>query len=80
MASFRFTVNGQEQVFPDKKVAVVTASKIAYKDNKIIEVFEEKNGGWEVCATLYPSGEVRYPVDINKFADSLPIRRKRLTP
>lgn len=78
MATFKFVLKatGEEKIFGDKKEAVTAASKLAYKNNLIIEVLEDKSGDWEVCATLYPSGEVRYPVNIGSFANGLPLRRK----
>lgn len=82
MASYKVILpDKQELSFPDEKSSLIEASQRARDLNKILTVKqqEQDSGQWVECATVFPSGEIRRPVNIGAFADSLPMRRSRRT-
>lgn len=66
-----------ELSFSDEKNTLVEASQRASSLNKILMVKQEQEGRWVECATVFPSGEIRRPVNISSFADNLPLRKNR---
>lgn len=70
----------QELPFSDEKSSLMEASQKARELNKILTVKREEEGGrWVECATVFPNGEVRRPVNIGAFAENLPMRRSHTT-
>lgn len=68
-----------ELSFSDEKNTFIEASHKASELNKILMVKqqEQDSGRWVECATVFPNGEIRRPVNISSFADNLPLRKNR---
>lgn len=69
-----------ELSFSDEKNSLIEASQKSRDLNKILTVKQqEQDGRWVECATVFPNGEVRRPVNIDAFAENLPMRRSSRT-
>lgn len=67
-----------ELSFSDEKNSFIEASQKASSLNRILVVKQqEQEGRWVECATVFPNGEIRRPVNISSFADNLPLRKNR---
>ncbi len=76
--TFKFVLpDKREFTFPDEATAVKETQSAAKQLNKVVILREERNGSWPEFATIYPSGEVRKPVDVGSFARGLDTRRVR---
>ncbi len=65
-----------ELSFSDEKNSLIEASQKASELNKILAVKQQdQDGRWVECATVFPNGEIRRPVNIGAFADNLPMRK-----
>lgn len=69
----------REFSFPDEATALKEAQTASKQLNHVIIVREERAGSWPEIATVFPSGEVRRPVDVSGFARGLETKRKSAT-
>jgi hypothetical protein len=76
--AYKFKIpDGREFSFPDEATALKEAQSASKQINHILIVRMEENGNWPEVATVYPSGEVRRPVDVSGFARGLEAKRRR---
>ncbi|MFH0962185.1 MAG: hypothetical protein V1820_05895 [archaeon] len=66
----------REFSFPDEATALKEAQTASKQLNHILIVREDKGGNWPEIATVFPSGEIRKPVDVSSFARGLETKRK----
>lgn len=78
MSSYKLILPDKSELsFSDEKNTLIEAAQKASELNRILIVKREQEGRWVECATVFPSGEIRRPVDIRSFADNLPLRKNR---
>jgi len=63
--------------FEDKDGAMKAAKENATKQNKVISVHVQKDGGWVQIALVYPNGFVQEGTGGFGFFKKLPVGRRR---
>lgn len=76
--AYKFVLHDKREfTFPDEATALKEAQSASKQLNQVIIVREDKDGSWPEVATVYPSSEVRRPVDVSGFARGLETKRIR---
>lgn len=75
--AYKFSLRDKREFkFPDEATAFKEAQTASKQLNERIVVRIEEGGNWPEVATVFPSGEIRKPVDVSEFARGLEAKRK----
>lgn len=78
MSPYKFSLKDKREFsFDSEEVATKEAQTASKQLNERIVVRVEQGGNWPEVATVFPSGEIRKPVDVSAFARNLETKKIR---